>query len=252
MFDELRGPGLEVFYFEDYSDVHWRVDGIINGCLDSERIEYKAPTLLLGIEHLALSIEYSNLPPARIERDVGRILVTLGGIDHYDLSSRIINLVSELGYPIGLDLIVGPYFENMTQIRQAVNNWKGSSSIVLHDSPSSLLPIMQKCDIAISAGGITLYELAAVGVPTIGIALWENQEHNVASLGKRGVLLPINYQIANHFETALENDLVRLISGYDLRLNMARMGQTTIDGKGASRIAEKLLSPLRASSLDDD
>ena len=42
-----------------------------------------------------------------------------------------------------------------------------------------MLNLMLKSDICISGGGQTTYELARVGVPTIGICLAENQKNNL-------------------------------------------------------------------------
>lgn len=41
------------------------------------------------------------------------------------------------------------------------------SRIVLHEQVSDMAALMSTCDLAFSAGGTTLYELCAVGVPSV-------------------------------------------------------------------------------------
>lgn len=47
---------------------------------------------------------------------------------------------------------------------------------------------MEKCDVAISACGSTLYELAVCGVPTIGIIIADNQIGICEKLNNMGVI----------------------------------------------------------------
>ena len=47
---------------------------------------------------------------------------------------------------------------------------------------------MQEADLAISAGGTTLYELCAVGTPTICYSMADNQLDNVRQFEKDGLM----------------------------------------------------------------
>lgn len=48
---------------------------------------------------------------------------------------------------------------------------------------------MQKCDIAISAAGSTLYELCATGIPAITYTLADNQLIAAEQFDKQGIML---------------------------------------------------------------
>lgn len=47
--------------------------------------------------------------------------------------------------------------------------------------------LMLESDVAISAGGQTLYELASVGLPTIAIQVVDNQSEDISGFLKRNI-----------------------------------------------------------------
>lgn len=95
--------------------------------------------------------------------------------------------------------------------------------------------LMLQADIAISAGGTTLYELAAIGVPTIAFPMVDNQEKNVEGFVDLNLGLPMKVDLS--FETSL---LKKLLDDYKLRCHLSKTMQSTVDGMGALRIAKTL------------
>ena len=104
-----------------------------------------------------------------------------------------------------------------------------------HDlSAKQLKEIMEKVDIAISAGGSTLYELASCGVPTIAIKVAENQVLLVNELEKRGIVIGLDSDNKN-FGKELTKDIMFLITDRDRRREMAAKAVNLMDGRGALR-----------------
>ena len=60
---------------------------------------------------------------------------------------------------------------------------------VLHINEHNMSALMQKCDIAISAAGSTLYELCATGIPAITYTLADNQLIAAEQFDKQGIML---------------------------------------------------------------
>ncbi len=112
-----------------------------------------------------------------------------------------------------------------------------------------MLDIMLDSDAAISAGGQTLYELARVGVPTISIAVAENQKHNVYNWQKVGFS-----KFAGYWDdkSLLSNILkiIELLNDYNIRLDMGKSGKLHVDGQGSQKIARYSLNKFYADKIN--
>jgi len=124
----------------------------------------------------------------------------------------------------------------------------GNTVLISSPDAGEMKRIMLESDIAISAGGQTLYELARVGVPTVGIVVAENQTGNVEGLSRAGFLLK-----AGRWDSPdlLENihRLIQHLKNRDIRRRMSEAGRKLIDGKGSLRIVKKLLEVLNEGAL---
>jgi len=86
-------------------------------------------------------------------------------------------------------------------------------------------------NIAISAGGSTLYELASCGVSTIAIKVAENQILLVNELEKRGIVIGLDSDNKN-FGKELTKDIMFLITDRDRRREMAAKAVKMADSNG--------------------
>ncbi|MFA5068977.1 MAG: UDP-2,4-diacetamido-2,4,6-trideoxy-beta-L-altropyranose hydrolase [Candidatus Omnitrophota bacterium] len=217
---------------------------IINGNLNAEAIRYDMPegtTLLLGINYLILGSDFWDIKASDAGLDnVDNILITMGGVDHYDLSTRILKILERTTGRFSITVIIGPYYDNAPAIEAQAGRMGKDVELVY--APSGLFAYMKACSLAFCAGGQTLYELVSLGRPTIGIGLWENQFGNVAELSSKGIILGIRYSDGDLFDLRLANGAARLINEGKRRQAMAHKGLMLIDGKGAERVCQGLIS----------
>ncbi|MCD8398441.1 MAG: hypothetical protein LUD12_14900, partial [Lachnospiraceae bacterium] len=99
--------------------------------------------------------------------------------------------------------------------------------------------LFDRADLVVSAGGTTLYELCACGVPTISYAIADNQLKNVYFFQKLNL---IDYAgDARHDQ--IEDNVCNLISKqtYARRCFCSLEMQKYVDGKGSLRIAKELI-----------
>lgn len=239
-FQGFQNANMQIAYFEDFGRPDWPVDIVINGLIGAENLQYNSAEALLGTRYLVLGKEYwktdTNLEQASNSIEV---MITVGGIDHYDLMSRSLDLLGKLNFPIKVHCIIGPYFENQENISAAIE--RSPHTVKIHNQPDSLASLIKESHFAISAGGMTLYELASNGVPTIGISLWENQTLNVEHLGDAGVIVPLNYFKGAEFDLALEDAIVNLFGNQEKMDSLQTAGRALIDGQGARRVAESII-----------
>lgn len=121
------------------------------------------------------------------DSSVRRILITLGGEDPHDHTSWIIEACADLLAPYAVDIIVGPAHPDSRRVEAAVARHLPSANLVI--APSGLARFIAEADMAISAGGITCYELAAAHVPMLVVVVEAHQSKLVASLEEYGCLI---------------------------------------------------------------
>lgn len=114
------------------------------------------------------------------------------------------------------------------------------SACVVHKDPGDMKAIMEASDIAVSAAGTTLYELAALGVPTVAVPVVENQMANVtgwSSLGLGPCVRGVGWG---------EDELCEAVAGLGassaLRRECSKKLSSLVDGGGARRIVEAIIA----------
>src|SRR5439155_20195346 len=112
-------------------------------------------------------------------RDVRRVLVTLGGDTPGDLLDATVSSVL-LGAPSAIvDVAVGPFSAGAVVEHDRVR---------VHRGLQSLRDLMLASDLAVTGGGMTLYECLATGTPALGLCLADNQRPNVEHLSRDGLI----------------------------------------------------------------
>ena len=248
----LMNSGLFVISIDDIADRYIPSHLIINGNLNAENLRYANAgkvSMCLGIRYLILGPDFWNPGRADDTDNFDNVLITMGGIDHYDLTSKILSVLDKFDFDFDVTAIIGPYYDNLDSIKMQAGRMKKKVDLV--DSPPSLFPYMRKCSMAFSAGGQTLYELAALGRPTIGITVWENQAGNVTELSRMGAIIGITYKEGNGFSVMLEKSTRRLIYEKTERQSLSSISSSLVDGKGAERACKAIFESYKKWNSKD-
>ncbi len=78
-------------------------------------------------------------------------------------------------------VVMGVPFENTREIAAVMD---GHTRLIESPDDYGMRDVMLSSDVAISAGGQTLYELARTGTPTVAVSVADNQKKNVEAMGK--------------------------------------------------------------------
>ncbi|MCB1246674.1 MAG: UDP-2,4-diacetamido-2,4,6-trideoxy-beta-L-altropyranose hydrolase, partial [Acidimicrobiia bacterium] len=108
-------------------------------------------------------------------------------------------------------------------------------------------------DMALAAAGSTIWELCAFGVPTVAFCVAENQEVVARRAGEAGLLIDAG-DLRNVDADGLASRVCDLAGDPSLRDRLSAHGWSTIDGKGADRVATVVRSGLvqyRPAGLGD-
>lgn len=201
-------------YFDDMNLYYFDVDFIINQNINAEDLKYntdKRTKLLLGTSFVLLRKEFRETKTKILKENVNNILITLGGSDFYNYTGRILEFIIEVEYRF--HVVVGPSFNHVDKLKDYENKY---NNIKLYFN-ANMKGLMDKCDIAISACGSTLYELAACGVPTIGVVTAENQIAIASKMEQKETIINLG-----NIENLNINKLVNEIEKLSCNLNKRR------------------------------
>ncbi len=216
---------------------------IVNGNVFAPGLLYRAEfpevSLLRGPRYVMLRPPFWD-PPVRVVRPVvGRVLVTVGGHDGHGLLPGLLKALDVLPAEIGLVVAPPPLAAGTTGMAlPAVHR-----PLEMLPSPDALPGAMREADIAVSGGGQTVYELAAVGCPAVALPSAGDQDDHLRALAEHGVVLAAGGADPVRAAVAL---VAALVDDPGRRQRLADTGQRLVDGHGARRVAAAVLSALAA------
>jgi spore coat polysaccharide biosynthesis predicted glycosyltransferase SpsG/RimJ/RimL family protein N-acetyltransferase len=236
-----NGGRLRLAVFDDTAERDLPVDAVINGSPAAPLLPYAGRTagrLLLGPEYQILRADLRPAPgrdgPAR------RLLVLVGGADLDGVAAETRRLAEERLAPawpeLAIDLVFGPLMP--PPLPSALPNLR------LHHAPADLPALMAAADLALSAGGQTLFELARARVPTVAFCLGDDQRRNLEALAARGAVAYIGRRGDGAWTERAERTLAGLVGDAAGRRALAEAAGRLFDGQGAGRLAAALLADV--------
>jgi UDP-2,4-diacetamido-2,4,6-trideoxy-beta-L-altropyranose hydrolase len=239
--DRLLSLGAPTVVIDDLAARPLPADMIINPGAGAEALAYAArpdTILLLGVRYALLRSEFA-LPSKRdVCERIENVMITLGGYDHGTLALELLRWTAAALPAANINMIVGPFFERVNDLRAME-----SSKIRLVHNPQNMRDLMLRSDLAISAGGQTLYELAATGTPAVVVETAGNQRPNIEALARAGTIV----YLAERTSEALADAIAR-VSPPEVREEMGVRGKALVDGRGAERSAKGIAGLLRRTS----
>lgn len=225
-------------YIDDLNSFDYPVDLVINYTLYGRALQYpQNKAYLLGPEYAILRKEFQNVPRRQVSERVEHVLLSTGGADPEHVALKCVQYLRERGTNgVTYHVILGALNPDVAAIEELA-----ADDIVLHRQVSDMRALMLQCDAAISAGGTTLFELCACGLPAVTYILADNQIRNAESFEEAGLMLCAGDIRKNgRFEARIFEQLDKLVQDQPLRQQMADRMQAMADGRGAARLAQAM------------
>ena len=186
----------------------------------------------LGPKYMILRKEFEEVKEETYIKDkVQTVLVMFGGTDYRGFTIKVANALQNIHSEVHINLIVGPAFPHNDKLNAFLSKTNREFSLFL--SPENLIEIMKSADVAITAAGIALYELAALGVPSIVIPQAKHQEDIVKAFEKSGACINMGAYPSNKM---IYKSTMMLMGSELLRKQLSENAKTLVDGGGTKRI----------------
>ncbi|MBL9125660.1 MAG: UDP-2,4-diacetamido-2,4,6-trideoxy-beta-L-altropyranose hydrolase, partial [Planctomycetaceae bacterium] len=256
----LRDAGLGLAVFDDAGHLSaYDCDVLINGSPLAGEIHYQttpATRQWLGLSYLPLRTEVRCCRRAPVPAAAGavrRIVVTLGGGEAVALAQKILAGLRQLPPMLAeFQFLVGSAPATARSLADALRR-APDRRVHLVRTTEDLPARLAEADLAISAAGGTLWELAYLGVPTLALVRADNQRATARFLAEQGVVRPLGDAEQAAPET-IAAEIRLLVDDPAARRAMALAGRTLLDGRGAARIAralQQIQMRLRPAGTED-
>lgn len=239
--EELKKFGSRVL-MDDMGERAYPVDCVVNYNVFADPGKYSGLYRGTGVKMLIGSGYVPVRPQFRdrtyeVREKAGSILITAGGGDVDNIGGRVLKRL----YKEDLEfyLVTGRYYPYLEEIK---NLERDHANIHVLHNVKDMAGLMLKCDAAVTAGGSTVYEMAAVGIPFVCFSCAENQEALVEYIDTTGTACAAGAWHMDREGTLahIAELLQRLLTDKELRMLYHRREKRLIDGGGARRLAEKL------------
>jgi UDP-2,4-diacetamido-2,4,6-trideoxy-beta-L-altropyranose hydrolase len=204
---------------------------------DYEHLVTPGASVLAGPDYALLRPAFAKARSTALTRRKGpfghRALVSLGLTDVGGITGKVVRHLAGL---VPMDVVLGAGAESLEAVRDLLG-------VALHVDAQNMPALITQADIGIGGGGVSVWERACLGLPSILLILADNQAAMARALDAAGVVIAIDAREAG-FEPRLTTAVERLFSDGELRCNLSQNAARLCDGLGAERVAEALLAKL--------
>ena len=196
-----------------------------------------------GHEYFCLPWRFASVSPADFRHPAETLLITFGGVDLNNLTCQVIGIlpaVLEAAPILSVQVVLGLGYPHDAELGEAMRRLPKAvaGKIDIQRNVKNMATVMRQADLAVTSNGRTVYELAAMGVPTISISqndretmhLFARYSSGVRYLGMASAQTPQQVQEA----------LVDILSRPELRRAMRDALLQTDLRSGLSRVLDEI------------
>lgn len=246
------GRYAKIAYMDDRDAFIYPVDLLIDYNIYADVSDYAdryqqaglGTRFLMGIKYAPLRNEFTGVQ-RKIRKSVSKILITSGGADAYNAVGNILSIFESQSWfsQMEYEIILGKFNVHIEYLKE---RWKRYKNIHLLQNVFCMSDYMATCDVAVTAGGVTTYELCACGIPSVMYTLADNQLQIAKTVSEREVIPwagDVRYGMAECMEKIVRQ-IGEYISDIGLRRDKSQKMQELVDGQGCKRLADELQSMI--------
>lgn len=196
---------------------------------------YHIPDAVTDPQCIALRSEFQEIHrrTRATKNEVQELLVTQGGSDTYGFTPRIIRALEKMVGRPHCTVVIGPAFRHQAELQEAMQGSELDLTVVR--DACNMGELMWNADLAITAGGLSMFELACVGTPSLVICAEPFEVETAARLEKAGGVVNLGFGGTLDY-TRLPALVDALAEDAEVRGTMSHCGKQLVDGKGCERI----------------
>jgi spore coat polysaccharide biosynthesis predicted glycosyltransferase SpsG len=171
------------------------------------------------------------------------VLLSFGGSDPQGLTLKAARALAGLPPEVELLAVAGPAFSYRREF-EALAAALPRRVPLIHEAGGHIADLMQEADVVVCSGGMSVYEIAALGTPGIVIAQNAREDGRMRAFARRGTVEYLGLGTEVDADT-LGGAVIALLRDASRRREMSARGRELVDGQGALRAAELVLDAVR-------
>lgn len=248
----VRRNGLKLMMITFRHDCHFAADIVHNQnllALDHEYSVEPYTKLLLGPRYAILADDFRRLAGKReaVSEQVRTLLISFGGTDRTNQSRKVATALAAMKEPPQrIIVVVGSLYADVDELEELLSQ-ESNLNTELHINTMDMPNLMAQSDVAITSGGLTVWELACLGVPNVIISTSEPERATGLLLNQKQIC----YYLGHHnqvSEKQISNAIAMLADNQQQRRKMSWAGKQLVDGQGAQRVINHMIAVLRGQS----
>ena len=230
IYNNLQKKTNLVIYIDDFERIDYPKGIIINFAPDSKELFFKNRNkdseYLLGLDYIPIRKEFLKYKNLKKEK---KLFIMLGGSDTANLSLNIIEALKD----IDIKKVIVSNNEITSNKLSKYDNVK----VLFQSNDDELIKEMATSSYAISTASMSLYELSFLQIPTIIIAVSQNQITGVSQMLKNKLAISYVDTMRLNWEKNISFQLKNL-------MEYKQIVDNQIDGLGVKRIYEYIIKRL--------
>lgn len=190
--------------------------------------------ILGGPAHALLGPAFADAPRYAFSETVRTMGVFMGGVDAANASCLVLEAIEAAGFGGPVEVVSTSANPHLAALREMIGRRPGASLSL--DVPD-LAGFFARHDLQIGAGGGASWERCCIGVPTLLLVVAENQRAVVPDLARDRIVASVDSLAREEIALAIG----ALVSDSSHRAELAQRSRALVDGKGARRVARRLL-----------
>lgn len=242
--EALRPQAKLIMVIDDLADRPHTCDLLLDQNLGRNAKDYRGllkgeTTTLIGPKYALLRPEFAALRTQSLARrqsnpQLHRLLITMGGVDKDNVTGQVLAALQSCNLPADsrVTVVMGPHAPSLAQVQAQATQMPWQTEVLV--GVDNMAQLMAESDLAIGAAGGTSWERCCLGVPTIQIALAQNQEAIAQALSQAGAALMLQGKtIAQTLP-----DLVSTVASADKLYAISLASSGITEGKGALLVSD--------------
>jgi UDP-2,4-diacetamido-2,4,6-trideoxy-beta-L-altropyranose hydrolase len=243
----MRPRAKNIMAIDDLADRVHACDLLLDQNLGRKQQDYcdllaGNTTTLIGPRFALLRPEFAALRSDSLTRrqhplPLLHLLISMGGVDPHNATVKILDALQACDLPpdLRITVVMGPHAPWLAQVQEHAVQMPWRTEVLV--GVSHMAELMRASDLAIGAAGSTSWERCCLGLPTIQIALANNQLPIAHALHDAGAALMLDH-------SEIPRGLPHLIAA------ACAPGRLQIMAKTCSRLTEGKGSELVASCME--